>query len=304
VRRKKEITNDRNHFNKQTNLNLKFMKKKIYAFNKAVFILFASFAMAKSASAQVGVGTTTPVASAQLQIDATNKGILIPRVLKASRPLNPENGLMIYQTDDTAGFYFYKSTAWKRLAASDEVSSAAAPVVNVGSIIPFASGTPAVMTTILGGLQGTVSLVGFGSVATGVSAFGGGTIDLTGSNQGPLLNTAFVTPRNGTLTSMGCSFSNTIALALVGSTVTVTGQLYAAVEGSNMFTAVPGAVVTLAPALTGIVGLGNTASGITTGLNIPMLAGSRYIMVFGATAAGLNLLNTITGYTSASININ
>ncbi len=46
-----------------------------------------------------------------------------------------------------------------------------------GAIIPYASGTPAIVTTVLSGLLGTTSLIGFGSSATGVS-IAGGVIDL------------------------------------------------------------------------------------------------------------------------------
>ena len=36
--------------------------------------------------AQVGIGTETPHASAQLEIQANGKGVLIPRVTQANRP--------------------------------------------------------------------------------------------------------------------------------------------------------------------------------------------------------------------------
>lgn len=63
----------------------------------------------------IGLGTTTPHASAQLDISATNRGLLIPRVTQANRPPNPATGLLIYQTDNTPGFYFYNGTAWQML---------------------------------------------------------------------------------------------------------------------------------------------------------------------------------------------
>lgn len=278
------------------------MKKKIYAFNKAVFILFASFAMARTASAQVGVGTTSPVASAQLQIDATNKGILIPRVLKASRPLSPANGLLIYQTDDTAGFYFYKSNAWNRLASADEIIPAT-PAVSNGCIVPFASGLPSTMTTVLGGMMNTSSIVGFGNSASGISKMSG-TIDLTGA-AGTLLNFAFTVPRAGTITSLSAQFSSTAAVALVGSTITLTAQVYSAAAGSNTFSVVPGAVVYMAPPLTGILSLGTTSYGTTTGLSIPVTAGTRLLLVYSAdVTAGIDMSTTIAGYTSGGININ
>ncbi|MNI07990.1 Endoglucanase precursor [compost metagenome] len=171
-----------------------------------------------------------------------------------------------------------------------------------GAIIPFASGKPIVMTTILGGLKGTGSLLGFGSFEPGVSLVGG-TIDLTGSG-GTNLNYAFSVPRSGTITSISAYFSNSVALALIGTSVTITAQLYESKTPNNIFTAVPGASVTLAPAITGIASIGAISNGITTGLSIPVTAESRYIMVYYATASGLSLITTVTGYASAGVNIN
>lgn len=53
-------------------------------------------------------------ASAILDISSTSKGILIPRMTKANRDAfqNLEEGLMIYQTDNTPGYYFYNGTSW------------------------------------------------------------------------------------------------------------------------------------------------------------------------------------------------
>ncbi|MGN7412731.1 exosporium glycoprotein BclB-related protein [Paenibacillus sp. SAF-068] len=171
-----------------------------------------------------------------------------------------------------------------------------------GAIIPFASGGPAILTTIAGGLVGTTSLIGFGNSATGVSILGG-TIDLTGTVVGPLINFAFSTPRDGVITSIAAYFSTTASLALVGSTVTITAQLFSSPTPDNAFTAVPGAIVTLAPPLTGIIALGSISNGITTGLAIPVTAETRLLLVFSATAAGLTLVNTVVGYASGGVNI-
>jgi hypothetical protein len=54
----------------------------------------------------------TPDASAMLDIKSTDKGLLIPRMTLANRPATPATGLLIYQTDGTAGFYYYTGSAW------------------------------------------------------------------------------------------------------------------------------------------------------------------------------------------------
>ncbi len=58
----------------------------------------------------VGIGTITPNASAQLDITSNTKGLLTPRMTEAQRNalVSPAPGLLVYQTDFTAGFYFYK----------------------------------------------------------------------------------------------------------------------------------------------------------------------------------------------------
>lgn len=243
----------------------------------------------------VSIGSSAE-SSAKLDISATNKGLLIPRVTFANRPNPAVNGLLIYQTDNTPGFYFYDGSAWNRLAKGSEITGP-----NTGSIIPFASGSTTAITTKIGGLTGNVALLGFGNSA--IIDGSTGTIDLNGAT-GTALNYAFVMPRNGTITSIYAMYSTTQALSLIGTSITINAQLYKAAAGSNSFSPVPGAVATMAPTLTGIAALGTTVNGSTTGLNITATAGERYLMVIGATATGLTLVNTITGYASGSVNIN
>jgi hypothetical protein len=53
-----------------------------------------------------------------LDIKSTVSGLLTPR-MKATEKLaivNPAVGLLIYQTDNAPGFYFYNGTAWIALA--------------------------------------------------------------------------------------------------------------------------------------------------------------------------------------------
>jgi hypothetical protein len=65
-------------------------------------------------SSIVGIGTVSPVNSAQLQIDSTTRGFLPPRMTNAQRLAiaTPAIGLMVYCTDTTEGLYINKSTGW------------------------------------------------------------------------------------------------------------------------------------------------------------------------------------------------
>jgi len=63
---------------------------------------------------------STPDNSAMLDISSTSKGLLIPRMTQAERDAigSPAEGLMIYQTDGTAGFYYYNGTVWTAVGGS------------------------------------------------------------------------------------------------------------------------------------------------------------------------------------------
>ena len=70
--------------------------------------------------AQVGINTDTPDASSALEVESTTGGILIPRMTEAQRDAigSPATGLMIYQTDQDFGFYFYNGTQWTSVGMS------------------------------------------------------------------------------------------------------------------------------------------------------------------------------------------
>lgn len=175
-------------------------------------------------------------------------------------------------------------------------------VAGAGAIIPFASGLPVSLTTIAGGLAGIPAFVGFGSSAQGLTLLGA-TIDITNAS-GTLSNFAFQVPRAGIITSFNAFFSTTAALSLAGSSVTVNAQIYQSVTPNNVFSPIAGTLINLTPSLSGIISVGTLLNGTLTGLNIPVTAQTRLMLVFSATASGLSLLNTVTGYASAGLSIN
>ena len=88
--------------------------------------------------AQVGVGTTTPEASAMLEVKSTTKGFLPPRVLltatNAALPIaSPSTGLLVYNTatagtppnDVTPGYYYWNGSAWIKLTENGTTKKAA-----------------------------------------------------------------------------------------------------------------------------------------------------------------------------------
>jgi hypothetical protein len=68
-------------------------------------------------SGQLGVNSTTPNASARLQVDSTTQGFLPPRMTLAQRTAiaSPATGLIVYQTDGVEGLWLRTSTGWVEL---------------------------------------------------------------------------------------------------------------------------------------------------------------------------------------------
>ncbi len=91
---------------------------------KQVFLL-GCLLLSNASIAQVKVGDnpTTIDPSAVLEIESTTKGMLTPRMTEAQRTAiaSPATGLTVYQTDATAGFYYYNGTAWEKLSSIDGI---------------------------------------------------------------------------------------------------------------------------------------------------------------------------------------
>jgi hypothetical protein len=84
---------------------------------KTAFGLMLSGPFIPTVSAQVGVGTLTPHASAQLDVTSDTKGVLVSRMTSAQRIAiaSPADGLLVYDTD-TKGFWYHKTgTGWTQL---------------------------------------------------------------------------------------------------------------------------------------------------------------------------------------------
>ncbi len=79
------------------------------------FLLFTSVV----AHAQVGIGTDTPAATAQLDVTSTTKGFLPPRMTTADRDaiVSPAAGLIIYNTTIN-GLQIYSGSTWYTASAA------------------------------------------------------------------------------------------------------------------------------------------------------------------------------------------
>jgi hypothetical protein len=132
--------------------------------------------------AQTGIGTTTPHASAKLDVTSTDKGLLIPRMTKAQREAitlsTAANGLLVYQTDDVSGFYVNTSisttVAWTRVNMD---------WVKTGNNISYTLGNISTSGALTGGNSSTSSISGFtASVASIAEDY-----SLTASDNGKII---------------------------------------------------------------------------------------------------------------------
>ena len=65
---------------------------------------------------------SNPDPSAMLDVKSTSSGLLVPRMTQTQRNAiaSPATGLLIYQTDNPSGFYYYNGTGWFRLSLQNE----------------------------------------------------------------------------------------------------------------------------------------------------------------------------------------
>ena len=73
----------------------------------------------------VMIGTTTAEPSSAFTVASTSQGVLLPKMTLSQRDAisNPTSGLLIFQTDNTPGFYYFDGTSWKGLIQTAPVSS-------------------------------------------------------------------------------------------------------------------------------------------------------------------------------------
>lgn len=152
------------------------MKKITYLF--FLFVTTISFS-------QIGIGTTSPDASSALDLSSINSGLLIPRMIESERVgiTNPAEGLLVYQTDATAGFYYYDGSTWAGLGDTT------ADAITLDNYKDYTDAVKVTNTTT-------------GNVNTGVLTFNYFTItNVLGTNRGQFtLDTNGITPNfNGTV---------------------------------------------------------------------------------------------------------
>ena len=192
---------------------------------KQFFTLLAAVLFTATTFAQVGIGTTTPNASAALDITSNTKGLLIPRMTNAQRQAisNPAAGLQVFVTDfDGGSFMSYDGTEWgtisftKKRPDAPTISGVASNLhseATVSFTAPSNNGstiTSYTATSNPGGISATLNQAD------------SGTITVTGLT----INTDYtftVTATNGIGTSVASAVSNAVTIS---TTPPVVGDFY------------------------------------------------------------------------------
>lgn len=82
---------------------------------------------ATHAQNNIGIGTNSPNSTAKLDVNSTTQGMLVPRMNQTQRDAisGPATGLLIFQNNNTPGFYYYTGSAWQYIDPTGGGSSSA-----------------------------------------------------------------------------------------------------------------------------------------------------------------------------------
>lgn len=165
---------------------------------KKLFLIHCLLSVAYCAFTQsVGVGTTSPNASAQLDVTSSTKGFLMPRMTSTQRLAisSPVGGLMVYDTDRKL-FYQYDGSTWRLILNNDfwnRASSTSNFIVNLGDSIGINTTSPTQRLDVNGNIRSRNDIIadntitatgniGAGSFSTSGNITASGNISLNGTS--------------------------------------------------------------------------------------------------------------------------
>jgi hypothetical protein len=214
-----------------------------------------ALSFSNSIFSQVGIGTTTPNASAELDVTSTSKGLLPPRMTQVQRNaiVSPAAGLIIWCTDCVAAGELQVSngTTWTNLfggitGTTSAISCGTATNNGILTLGTAASGVTSVVS-YTGGNGGTYT--GQAVVSSGVSGLTAIlSIGTFASGSGSVTYTITGTP-SGTGTA-------TFALNIGGQTCNLTRTVYAVGSITGLTCG--------SPTNNGILSAGSAAAGVTS----------------------------------------
>ncbi len=233
-------------------------------------LFFSAVGICAQAQNNVGINTTTPDASAVLDITSTTQGILVPRMDSTQRAgiSSPATGLLVYQTNGTTpGFYYFNGAGWTAIGG----------------------GTPSQLEKIT--QSGKTGYRLYGANAANYGVIGTNAIDLSISNtasttSGARGTTSFATGQNTTASGSRSTAMGNGSLAS-GSTSTAMG---AATTASGSTSTAMGSGTSASGVNATAMGNSSDASGdYSTAMGISTIAAGNASTAMGNGAAALSL---------------
>lgn len=136
-----------------------------------------------SSNAQVAINATggAPNSSAMLDISSTTKGLLIPSMTLAQRDLiaSPATGLLVFQTNGTAGFYYFSGSDWQPVGG--ELKTSGNNIYYSGGNVGIGTASPGNKLEVNSGTAGTSGLR-FTQLTAGSIPFINSTKDIAQNN--------------------------------------------------------------------------------------------------------------------------
>ncbi|HEY3876177.1 MAG TPA: hypothetical protein VGM92_11930 [Candidatus Kapabacteria bacterium] len=160
------------------------------------------------AQGNVGIGTTSPDASALLDLNSTSKGLLVPRMTQSQRGFisSPATGDLVFCTDSLTSltpstYYYYNGSAWVPIASNY--------VANYLSISGVLYGPSSIQNTLTAGATPLFN-VGY-AAASGASVIEAGakiTSDASGATNGTCTGLTVAAKGSGSGTSTALALSS------------------------------------------------------------------------------------------------
>jgi hypothetical protein len=121
----------------------------------ATVLAFGIGTAAQAQSLAINTDGSTAATSAILDVKSTTQGVLVPRMTAAQRTAigTPATGLLVYQTDGTAGFYFHNGSGWVSLNTTTDASTLTSGTLPAGRM-PALTGD---VTTTTGSTATTIA---------------------------------------------------------------------------------------------------------------------------------------------------
>lgn len=159
-------------------MKLKIETRKFLTTASALVIAIIFPAIAFAQTDNVGIGTTTPDASAVLDLSSTEKGFLVPRMDETQRDniSSPATGLLVYNTDDQR-FQYYNGSNWVDLLTTGNIS------LTDGNIFVGNGSDVATEVTVSG--DATLSNTGVLNITS--DSIKGDLIDIDGNTDGDIM---------------------------------------------------------------------------------------------------------------------